>query len=318
MTRCLVLVCRRSQQSRILRGCTGNTAMVAYLIFMRTRNLIDMVWPFGRSSDAKENAFRLNARRGNVTSPLVWGPEETAVIICDMWDDHWCTRAARRCSELAPRVNEFAQFVRARGGLVVHAPSDTMAFYAGRPQRERAKAIVPITPPMPIQMRAIDRSRESELPIDDSDGGCDDVPPSHLGQCVPWKRQHPAITIADGDIISDAGEEIYSIFMRGGIKNIFMTGVHTNICILARSFGIRQLVMLGLSVILVRDLTDSLYNPSKPPGVSHNRGTELVVEHIEKYWCPSIGMREVTSPSSQNKHTSDGLQLGQDISHRKA
>ena len=43
-----------------------------------------------------------------------------------------------------------------------------------------------------------------------------------------------------------------------------------------------------MNVILVRDLTDSLYNPSMPPFVSHDRGTELVIGHIEKYWCPSI------------------------------
>jgi hypothetical protein len=54
------------------------------------------------------------------------------------------------------------------------------------------------------------------------------------------------------------------------------------------------MVMLGFSVILVRDLTDSLYNPSMPPSVSHDRGTELVVEHIEKYWCPSIWSTDVT------------------------
>jgi nicotinamidase-related amidase len=256
-----------------------------------------MVWPFRRpSGDSRESAFRLNARRGKTVTPLLWQPAETAVIICDLWNDHWCNSAAQRCSKLAPRVNEFAQVVRARGGLVVHAPSDTMAFYSELHQRERARGIALVAPPMPIIMRPIDRSREPELPIDDSDGGCDDAPPSQLGQCAPWKHQHPAITIAHQDIISDVGEEIYSTFIRGGIKNIFMTGVHTNMCILARSFGIRQMVMLGFGVILVRNLTDSLYNPSMPPGVSHDRGTELVVEHIEKYWCPSISSGDVASP----------------------
>jgi hypothetical protein len=253
-----------------------------------------MVWPFRRRSN-EMSEFRLNARRCDAITTPIWQSEETAIIICDMWDDHWCKCAARRCSNLAPRVNEFAQIVRACGGLVVHAPSDTMLFYSGLPQRERAKRIASVTPPIPIHMRGIDPAHEPELPIDDSDGGCDDVPASRLGQCVPWKRQHPAITIADQDFISDAGEEIYGIFMRRGIKNIFMTGVHTNMCVLARSFGVRQMVMLGLSVVIVRDLTDSLYNPSMPPRVSHDRGTELIVEHIEKYWCPSVSSADVTS-----------------------
>ena len=65
-------------------------------------------------------------------------------------------------------------------------------------------------------------------------------------------------------------------------------GVHTNYCVLARSFGIRQMVRLGRSVVLARDLTDALYDPRQPPYVSHARGTEMVVEHIERYWCPSI------------------------------
>jgi hypothetical protein len=50
-----------------------------------------------------------------------------------------------------------------------------------------------------------------------------------------------------------------------------------------------------MNVVLVRDLTDSLYNPRMPPVVSHDRGTALIVEHIEKYWCPSVASGDVTS-----------------------
>ncbi len=72
-----------------------------------------------------------------------------------------------------------------------------------------------------------------------------------------------------------------------GIKHILYMGVHANMCVLGRSFGIRQMAELGFDCVLVRDLTDALYNPKMPPYVSHERGTELVVQHIEKYWCPS-------------------------------
>jgi len=36
-----------------------------------------------------------------------------------------------------------------------------------------------------------------------------------------------------------------------------------------------------------------MYNPENRPYVSHDRGTELVVEHIEKYWCPPAVSGEV-------------------------
>ena len=65
-------------------------------------------------------------------------------------------------------------------------------------------------------------------------------------------------------------------------------------CVLGRSFGIRQMVRLGLNVVLARDLTDAMYDPRDRPFVSHTRGTELVVEHIEQYWCPSIVGNDLT------------------------
>ena len=55
-----------------------------------------------------------------------------------------------------------------------------------------------------------------------------------------------------------------------------------------RSFGIQQMVKWQVDIALVRDLTDAMYNPADPPHVSHDRGTELMIEYIEKYWCPSI------------------------------
>ena len=44
----------------------------------------------------------------------------------------------------------------------------------------------------------------------------------------------------------------------------------------------------GKNVALVRDLTDTMYNPRSRPFVSHHRGTELMVEHVEKWVCPSV------------------------------
>ena len=89
------------------------------------------------------------------------------------------------------------------------------------------------------------QGREGELPIDDSDGGCDCQPQCKQGS--PWTRQHPAIEIADADFISDNGKQVYSYFVEQGIKNVIYMGVHTNMCVLGRSFGIRQMTRLGMN-----------------------------------------------------------------------
>lgn len=127
--------------------------------------------------------------------------------------------------------------------------------------------------------------KEPPLPIDDSDGGCD-TPGDKEHKA--WTRETPLLKIEPGDVISDNGAEIYNVLREHGIDTVLMMGVHANMCILNRSFGIRQLTKWGIHCILVRDLTDAMYNPASRPYVSHAAGTELVIEHIEKYWAPTV------------------------------
>jgi nicotinamidase-related amidase len=217
-----------------------------------------------------------------------WDAAKTAVVICDMWDHHWCKSAEARVGEMAPRVNAFVNEARKRGALIIHCPSDTMKFYADTPQRKLAQAAPKVETTVPLQRWVkLIPEKEGKLPIDDSDGGCDcdSVPPK--GPPYPWTRQIDVIEVRDGDAITDSAEAYYLMKQRG-IENVIELGVHTNMCVLGRPFSIRQLVTQGLNVVLVRDLTDAMYNPKMPPHVSHFEGTRLVIEHIEKHWCPTI------------------------------
>ncbi len=218
---------------------------------------------------------------------LRWNPKRTAIIICDMWDRHWCRGATARVAEMAPRMNEVLQAARTRGVLIVHAPSETMQFYAEYPQRKRAQQAPKAAAPTGInQWKSLRQEQEPPLPIDDSDGGCDDQPQCPQG--APWRSEIATLEIAPADVISDNGEEVYNVLEQAGIENVIVMGVHANMCVLGRPFSIRAMVGLGKHVLLMRDLTDTMYNSRRRPYVSHFAGTDLVVEHIEKYWCPSI------------------------------
>jgi nicotinamidase-related amidase len=216
-----------------------------------------------------------------------WKVAETAVIVCDMWDDLYCKEAARRVGVMAPRMNEGLTAARDHGVLIIHAPSGTMDRYADTPQRRRVRQAPRVKPPVALKGWCHrDPKREPALPVDVSKCACDDPV---VGPAVrKYTRQHPALDVAGYDGISDSGEEIYNFLTEQGIENVVLMGVHTNMCVLGRPFGIRQMVYLGKKVVLCRDLTDAMYDPRQPPRVSHARGTELVVEHVEKYWCPSI------------------------------
>ena len=209
--------------------------------------------PSERGATLRLNARSRVEREGVLESlekPVLWKAAESAVVICDMWDDHYCKNSVSRLEAMIPEMNRVVRSARELGVAIVHAPSGTMDFYAGTPQRERKRA---------------------------------------------WRRQHPDLAMADEDGISDDGQEIFNYFAQHGIANVVLMGVHTNLCVLGRPFGIRQQVRLGNNVVLARDLTDSMYDPRDPPYVSHERGTELVIEHIERYWCPSIIGNDLTT-----------------------
>jgi nicotinamidase-related amidase len=216
-----------------------------------------------------------------VEFPTRIDPAKTAVVVCDMWDDHWCKSAAKRCAELAKQADPVLKAARDRGMTIIHAPSDCMNFYADHPARKRTLAVKKVELPKPKDIPS------PPLPVDDSDGGCDDAAPAK--QFRAWTREHPAIAIDElRDYVSDNGHEVYSVMKEKGITTLVVMGVHTNMCVLNRSFAIKQMVKWGVDVYLVRDLTDAMYNPKMRPFVSHEKGTELIVEHIEAHWCPSL------------------------------
>jgi nicotinamidase-related amidase len=202
----------------------------------------------------------------------------TAIVITDMWDKHWCTGATNRVGQIVLRMEPVLEKARSAGILIIHAPSDTMNFYVNDPGRLLAENAPQVTPPQELNFK------DAPLPIDDSDEGCDtpgDKP--HTA----WKREHPGLTIAPGDVISDKGAEIYNVLREHHIDTVLYMGVHANMCILNRTFGVRQMSKWGLRCIIVRDLMDAMYNPAAKPYVSHAAGTELVYEFIEQYWAPS-------------------------------
>ncbi len=228
------------------------------------------VQPFKGSSDWQEVSF---------DKPIQF--QHTAIVLCDMWDHHWCKGAESRVGPLAAKIEPVIELLRAHGVLVIHAPSETMQSYTENPARLAMLKIPQVTPPRELDLTA------PPLPIDDSDGGCDTGETAHMPESRVWTRENSRLRIAPGDLVSDKGQEVYSALCRRGIHDLLVAGVHANMCILNRGFAIKQMSKWGMRCILVRDLTDAMYNPKRSPYVTHAQGTELVIEHIEKYWAPT-------------------------------
>ncbi|MDR3269363.1 MAG: hypothetical protein LBT83_09895, partial [Tannerella sp.] len=134
-----------------------------------------------------------------------WNPNQTAIIICDMWDKHWCNDATARVAEIAPAMNNVLTIARAKGVKIVHAPSDCLDFYKDHPARKAAlkykdKAIAELAKGDKLPSEA-----NAKWPVDQSDDGCENKDcKSHRA----WKQQIETLTITNEDLISDSGAEI--------------------------------------------------------------------------------------------------------------
>jgi len=178
-----------------------------------------------------------------------------------------------------------------------------MAAYEDHPARRRAKE-TPLSEQLPAEIETwcnrIPSEEQAVYPIDQSDGGEDDDPQEHADWAakltamgrdpkMPWKSQSNLIEIdGERDFISDKGDEIWSVLESRGITNVILAGVHTNMCVLGRPFGLRQMVKNGKRVALLRDMTDTMYNPRMWPYVSHFTGTDRIISHVERHVCPTI------------------------------
>ena len=236
------------------------------------------------------------------TTAEAWNPKQTTIIVCDMWDLHHCKNAVTREREMAPRMNDLLEQARAQGVFIIHAPSSCMKYYESHPARERAKAAPKaVTLPADIASwcRQIPTEEQGKYPIDQTDGGEDDDAVEHaawaeelkakgLNPRAPWTRQIDVLKIYDHDAISDSGVEVWNLLEQRGIANVILVGVHVNMCVAGRPFGLRQMAKNGKRAVLMRDMTDSMYNPARWPFVDHFRGTELFIEHLEKFVCPTI------------------------------
>jgi alpha-L-fucosidase len=240
---------------------------------------------FVRAANDLHKPLRVQLRQQAGVTSEQWKPAETAIIVCDMWDRHWCDSATARVAEMAPVMNEVLTTARRKGITIVHAPSDCMAFYKDYPQRKTAAKYKNKEIAVIAQGDKLPAEAGATWPVDQSGGGCDGG--GTVNDRV-WTKQIDALTIAAHDLISDSGEEIGAYFKQKGIKNVILMGVHTNMCIVSRTFGLRAMTRMGMRTVLMRDMTDLMYNPRLYPYVNHFAGLDLMINYIEKYICPTI------------------------------
>jgi len=233
-------------------------------------------------------------------------PARAAVVVVDMWDRHWCTTYTARVANLVPRMNRALDAARKLGIQVVHAPSDVVDFYRDAPQRKAMLAIpaqtepeaVPFNPPGPPGGRDC----------------CECGPDRPCQSRRAWSRQHPALRIADGDLIADCnnGRELTNLCSLRGITTLVYMGVASNMCVIGRSCGILNMKRHGLQAVFVCDLVEAITaNGCDPatkqpdPNFTPAKGSALVQRYLEHHVAPSIESRQLIAAAGLDPHAQD-------------
>ena len=209
-----------------------------------------------------------------------------AVVVCDMWEALHCVSAVRRVVEMAPRMNEVLNGLRNEGALIVHAPADCMEFYRNAPARRRALLAPHADAPVNIDWRDWEQDELEQLPPSLTHPGtcsCSSAAPCG-DRYRAWTRQIALIDVLEDDVVTDDGQELFNVLQQRAIVDVIVMGVHANACVLGRPYGIRQLTYLGKRPVLCRDLTDAFHRDPR----GHHWGTEQMIAHIERRWCPSV------------------------------
>eukprot|EP00163_Fabomonas_tropica_P015900 TRINITY_DN28751_c0_g1_i1.p1 TRINITY_DN28751_c0_g1~~TRINITY_DN28751_c0_g1_i1.p1 ORF type:complete len:256 (-),score=50.05 TRINITY_DN28751_c0_g1_i1:467-1234(-) len=165
----------------------------------------------------------------------------------------------------------------------MHGPSGCMNFYRKHPARKRAVSVDQReTPtrdfvPLPDFPYALHTTHQCST----------NMRPRKGKGAAPWSRQHPLIFIdKDDDAIVDPtnGQEVYSFLRSRGIRHVLFAGHATNINVLRKHAGsLMQVSTWGFEVTLIRDLTEPMVNPYRPPFHSEAETMTHAVNYIERF-----------------------------------
>ena len=230
-----------------------------------------------------------------VNKTIEWSPQKTALIVVDMWDDHWCEGRPKRVEEMAGPMNKLIAEARNRGVLIIHCPSTCVDFYKDSAARRRASDA-------PFAKTRIKLADDRAL-----------------GHGLVLARQGPRARVADrrfrhGLRLREAVRDRSP--GSGRSQRSRSTIAATRSPTTAKSFEPvcparhRKRDHLRRAPEHVRPRPAVRYSPNgeagqerrpdarhdrhdvQPPhaahSVDHFTGTDLVVEHVERYWCPTI------------------------------
>lgn len=169
-----------------------------------------------------------------------------ALIIVDVWDNHWEKQTVKQLPFLVERINAFTRSFR-DGGIIIHAPSDIKI----KKRTEGVGRNFAVHDKQELRRGLEEQGFPCQLKGNPKDFGS-------KGKHV-WTKIHPDLDVHQEDYITNSGQDVYNILGHHGIDELYYCGMHINICVLwSHSFSILNMKRNGVTPLLVEDLSLSL------------------------------------------------------------
>ena len=219
---------------------------------------------------------------------------QTAIVVIDMWDEHWCKSITRKIGEMVEPMNRTLNAARKLGITIIFSPSGATIFYKNLPQRKVMKTF----PDHAVQERQFDPSQ----PPWGKTGGCECSPDRPCNKNVhnTWARQNKDLILKEDDFITEDSHELYNLCSEKGITTILYMGVGSNMGILNSPTGLISMTRKGLTCFVVRDLSEAISGNSIDPDADKvnpdftpESASKAVIAHIEKYIAPTVSANQL-------------------------
>ncbi len=220
---------------------------------------------------------------------------KAAIVVVDMWDQHWCKTYTARVSNLVPRMNQTLEAARKLGIPIVFAPSDVVGFYAEYPQRKAMQTVPSYPLPEPNTFEP------PPQPVGRDRCECGPDQPCPAGVRV-WTRQHKDLVLAENDVVIDCNNarEMLNFCRHNGIDTLIYMGVASNMCVLNRECGMVNMKRYGLKTLFVSDLVEAITANGIDPAsreIDRNftpaKGSAVIQRYIEQHIAPSFESRQL-------------------------
>jgi hypothetical protein len=229
---------------------------------------------------------------------------EFAIIVMDMWDNHWDPTWVAHATARAESMNQFLHRARGAGAVIIHSPTNLITGYGGRVYQDTKQRQAASRAPKSVAPRDNGFMRKPAAPWGKNryvgskahrmNGEPASRPNTLSNQCVGIDIEANDYITGEWGTLQDA----WNILQKHDTKYLLYVGGATNMCLILKPIGLRHMKARGIKTVLVRDLALAWSDPyhwydrnKKLPddwGYTALKGDAFVADWIEREMSPAV------------------------------